>query len=365
MPKDGSLILRPRLKSYLTLYPMDDRTWGIRGGDGEYWSLRLREPEAMRCLAVALPFLDGSGTREEILAGVRGAGLEVRAGEELLQRLEEADLIEDADDAGLTDAQLRTYRDQIKLFSRFAKGGGAGRQADLLDARIAVVGDDALGEALCRALVKSGVGRVTAVARDLAERRGDTCAHEVLALEGTGILPQGDMEPPPRVVVAAQTAHDPELLEAMDVFSKKHHVPWLLVRAIDHAEAWVGPLFVPRDTASYVSFEGRLRGNMANYDSYVAFDDHVRRPDGRAADAGGLHAFHDVLAGIAVAEVVKFVTGIMVPVLAGRFLSINLWTLETELHEVLRLPRLEEESYARPGVFPWKELPHGRTTRRA
>lgn len=357
------MVLKPRLKKFLTLYPISTHAWGVRGGDGEFWSLRSEDQDAIRCLGVVLPFLNGSATRQEILTTVVNAGLASEAGEELLQKLEAAGLIEDADNATLTSHQVELYGDQIKLFSRFTTQGGAKHQAALLGSRIAVAGEGALAEALCRSLAASGIGQVTALLPQLHDTVSS--ATELLPLDSTTIFPSDCLNPKPRAVVVAQTAHDPELLEAMDVFSKKHTVPWLLVRSIEHTEAWVGPLFVPDNTASYVSFEARFRSNMPDYDSYVEFDSYVRKHDGQAVEVGGLHAFHDVLAGIAVTELIKLVTGVAVPVLAGKFISIDLWRLNTEIHEVLRFPRIEDEAYSRPGVFPWKDLPYGRKTRRA
>ncbi|MCY4516984.1 MAG: hypothetical protein OXB99_07095 [Acidimicrobiaceae bacterium] len=357
---------KPRLKTFLTVYPINERTWGVRGGDGEFWSLRLQDKDAVRCLGVVLPFLNGSTPQAQVLEAVDKAGLDPNAGAELLDKLEAAGLIENADDAGLTSAQLDSYRDQIKLFSRFTSDGGAKYQALLLRSRIAVAGASSLAGALCGSLATAGLGQVTALLPRDHQQSDVTGATEVLQLDRESILPPHCLDPLPKALVVAQTAHDPELLEAVDAFSKTHRVPWLLVRLIDQMEGWVGPLFVPGDTASYVSFEGRLRVNMAHYDLYVAFDQHARTLDGGATDVGSLRPFASTLAGVAVTELVKHVTGLAVPALAGRFLSVNLWTLDTEIHEVLKLPRLENDAYSRPGVFPWKDVPYGSTkTRRA
>jgi hypothetical protein len=77
-----------------------------------------------------------------------------------------------------------------------------------------------------------------------------------------------------------------------------------------------------------------------------------------------LSAFFEILAGVAVVELVKYLTGISVPHLAGRFITVRLTDWETEIHEVLKVPHLEAES-GLPRVFPWKEIPYdARKTRR-
>ena len=106
-----------------------------------------------------------------------------------------------------------------------------------------------------------------------------------------------------------------------------------------------------------MSLEARLRANMPRYPEYMAFDAHVRATE-PPAGPGGLAATFDLLASIAVIELIKFVTEIKVPELLGKFLTVNLWTWEMELHEVLRVPALDRPAASRPAVFPWKIVSH-------
>jgi molybdopterin/thiamine biosynthesis adenylyltransferase len=350
---------KPRLKTFLTIYPISDASWGVRGGNGEFWSVKLHDQRAKRVFGALLPFLDGDRSKDSILAEIDDMNLDRALAEQLLRRLEEKGLIEDAVSHGLSDDELLQHREQIALFSAFGSEGGAKHQAKLRASRVVVIGEGTLAEILCRQLVESGVGRVSFAASGSAAGEGADSvasnAHETLELDRRSIVPSNGGDSSVDLVIVAQNGHDPELLEAMDTYSKSHDVPWLLVRSTAQMEGWVGPLFIPRDTASYVSFEARLRVNMGNYDQYVDFDRFVRQPESSAARVGGLRANFEALAGIAVTEAVKHLTGIAIPVLAGKFLTIDLVTLETEVHEVLRLPRVEDESYSRPGVFPWKE----------
>ena len=73
------------------------------------------------------------------------------------------------------------------------------------------------------------------------------------------------------------------------------------------------------------------------------------RPSGRRRWVVCMPAF-DLLASIATIELIKFVTEIRVPDLLGKFLTVNFWTWETELHEVLRLPALDRSEAPRPAT---------------
>jgi ribosomal protein S12 methylthiotransferase accessory factor len=155
--------------------------------------------------------------------------------------------------------------------------------------------------------------------------------------------------------MVCEETHDPTLLETADAWSKKHRLPWLLLRAVDFQEGWVGPLFLPGETACYRSLDARLKGNMPFYEEHQAFDQRVQAAGGPRASLGALMPVYDLLAAVAVTEAVKFVSQVIVPHLLGRFLTVNVWTWETEIHEVLRVPGIEPLAEGGPTAFPWKE----------
>jgi hypothetical protein len=352
------MITYPRLKTFLAVFPLGNSTWGLRGGADEIWRVKLTDERAIGAFGALLPFLDGRTATDDILGSLERAGVHRAAAAAVLRQLEASSLLEDADAGGLSDAELTRFEEQIRFFSRFTQEGGAKAQAILGASRVALVGDGALGASVYGRLAGAGFGEVTVLSRQPSD------AH--VWIERVGVpRPRTtvvDLDPDeiwhedrsiPAALVVCQDAHDPRLLEAIDALSKHRALPWLLVRNLELQEGWVGPLFVPGETASYLSLEARLQSNMVGFSEYRAFDTHVRATS-RPAGIGGLHAAFDVLAGIAVVELVKFVTDIKVPELLGKFLTINFSTWETELHEVLRLPALDRQEASRPSVFPWK-----------
>jgi hypothetical protein len=66
-----------------------------------------------------------------------------------------------------------------------------------------------------------------------------------------------------------------------------------------------------------------------------------------------------LVSSIAVTEIVSYLSGVLRPQLLGRFLTIRYSSWETEIHEVLRIPRLERGDSNRPPVYPWKEVNYG------
>jgi hypothetical protein len=353
----------PRLKTFLSIFPLSETTWGLRGGSDEMWRVKLTDERAIRAFGALLPYLNGQTATEKILESLESAGIHRGAAAAVLRQLEASSLLEEADASGLSAGELERFEDQIRFFSRFTQQGGAKFQAALRDSRVALLADGALGESLYRGLAHAGFGEVVILSGQPEKAQGwvesvtgTRPRTTVLALDRGDIWP-AEASALPRVLVVCQEAHDPLLLEAVDALSKRRLVPWLLVRNLDLQEGWVGPFFVPGETASYLSLEARLRGNMQSFPEYLAFDAHVRATE-RPAALGGLYAGFDLLASIAVIELVKFATEIKVPQLLGKFLTVNLWTWEAELHEVLRLPALDRGPAPRPAVHPWKVLSH-------
>jgi hypothetical protein len=356
------MIKFPRLKTFLSIFPLSETTWGLRGGADELWRIKLTDERAVRALGALLPYLNGRTATEEILQLLEEAGVHRGAAAAVLRQLETTSLLEEADAGSLSEDELNRFADQIRFFSRFTQQGGAKFQSALRGSRVALLADGSLGQSLYRGLAAAGFGEVIILARHpepahawVESVNGMRPKTSVLSVASDEIWPTEVALP--RVLVVGQEAHEPALLEAVDALSKRRHLPWLLVRNLELQEGWVGPLFVPGETASYLSLEARLRGNMPCFQEYLAFDAHVRATE-RPAGLGGLHAAFDLLASIAVIELIKYTTEIKVPELLGKFITVNFWTWATEVHEVLRLPALDREAAAGPAVYSWKVVSH-------
>jgi bacteriocin biosynthesis cyclodehydratase domain-containing protein len=368
---ETAMIQKPKIKSFLTIFPIDANTWGLRGGYDELSRLRLRNDQAIHIFGRMLPYLDGSLETEAVLARLADEGVDREDARRLLLRLEEASLLEDADACGLSERELDLYRDQITFFSRYGNLGGARYQAALRDSTVCVVGNGELASCLRRQLEYSGFGRVLPLSLDRSsaghggngndngsavKSESDWLAALESAAEAAGVL-----DPLPSLFFVPQESHDPVLLETMDAFSKRHHAAWMLLRILESNEGWVGPLFIPNETACYRSLEARFRANLAFFPEHQAFERHLRTEGRSSASCGGLRAFGELLASIAVVEAVKHVTGTRISSLASRFLTVNLLSWEIEAHDVLRLPRLGLETMNGPVPLGWKEMPHDAT----
>jgi hypothetical protein len=370
------VIQRPRLKSFLTVFPISETTWGIRGGSDELWRIKLRDPQAFGVFSSVLPYLDGQNTLESISSLLADRGIKREEIQQLVEQMEQASLLEESNGFHLSPQDEAQFESQIAFFSRYSQTGGAKYQSRLHESRVGLIGNGRLSLILQRQLLESGFGEVVALGAGPGEglpqfdgtAGGPAGRLKHRALQRNEIWPETDPDRP-QLLLVAQEADDPQLLESIDAFSKRSRIPWLLIRALEASTGWVGPLFIPDETACYLSLEARLRGNLSYYPEHQAFSDHLRQQARPSAPCGGLHAFFELLSGIAVTETIKYVTELGLPALAGRFLTINLGNWEMEIHDVLRLPRAHLD-LSRPRLFAWKEVPYeeigdGVHTRRA
>jgi len=224
------MIQRPQLKKYLTIFPISETTWGLRGGSEEFWRIKLGDERSQRALGGLLPYLNGQYEVEEILARIGEQGVEREVASRLLQHLEDASFLEDSSAADLKTIEISKHQAQIAFFSRFTSEGGAKFQALLRRSSVGLVGGGGpLGRCIIRQLTNSGIGQiVTLVERSHEPETQGTAesgafpglAPEVrtLELDYESIWPASAGDDRPDLFILAEEAHDPQLLEAMDAF---------------------------------------------------------------------------------------------------------------------------------------------------
>lgn len=360
------MVNRPRLKTFLTIFPISETVWGLRGGADELWRIKLRDRRALDTFSAVLPYLDGRATVEEILAALAAKDVEREDVVQLLERMEQNSLLEEGETYGLTEDETRAFAGQIAFFARYRGDGGNRYQARLRARRVAVLGDGDLASSLRREAAAAGFGEIYQLASDpaavaaSAEADGEPspdwrARFQVVPLDRERIW-ESAVGPPPDLLFVAQEADDPALLQALDDAAMREKMPWLLVRQLESHVVWVGPLFVPGETAEYRDLEARLRGNLSYFPEYEAYKDHLRQRGGPGSPCGALRAGSSLAAAVAVVEAVKHLCDLAVPHLAGRFLTLNLTSWDAEVHDVLRVPRLGLE-VREPSLFAWKEMP--------
>jgi bacteriocin biosynthesis cyclodehydratase domain-containing protein len=148
----------------------------------------------------------------------------------------------------------------------------------LAEARIALVGHGVLGEAVRLLLTDMPCGSITVIESSSVATTGDVTGSGPLRRRPSatpeGALPERSLSRPRDAVqwaqvvgehdwiIAAQDCFEPEELTALNKGALQSSVPWSLV-CFDGYEGWVGPTFVPGQTACFGCFARRLFAGAA------------------------------------------------------------------------------------------------------
>ena len=375
-----------------------DRFSLVSAGPGEYrlhsltFSLALRDSSS-ELLARLLPLIDGHKTVGDLSLELEPFGRE--AVHQALGHLLEAGALElvDAGEPGaLTREERERFQAQIAFFSHFVAPAGAlpdaesysprsglDYQARVKAAHVAVFGLGRIGSQLVKALSLAGLGSITAVDSEPVEgadlcsdgwfgpeqkgRSRATAVRDLTALLNPTVRVTAESDP-------ADLAALQELLTASDfaVLCRDHlnpaeyetfnratlatNVPWTSARLAGF-EFHIGPTVIPYETSCYTCANLRLKSNLPDFDEYRLVEEFLNTnrlvPETLAFTPGATLVALEVLKGIS-----RFTT----PATCSHVYSLNLLTMESRLHPVLKIPRCPacgRPAQPRPTIHAWQQ----------
>ncbi len=249
----------------------------------------------------------------------------------------------------------------------------------LAEARVAIVGHGVLGKAVRSLLTETPCRSITVIESSSVARREDVrnaVSLEPAAASGPNSAVSTRLLPRPRDgelwmqyvrdhdwVIAAQDCFEPEELAALNDATLQLQLPWSLV-CFDGYEGWIGPTFVPGQTACFSCFRRRLFASAAE-PKHVFLDPGVK-----------VHRIPSPWsAGPETAAWVSLITSLfaleLVGVMQGRGFTLNHMLVVHRLNltfqreSVLRLPRCPDCSprHNAPNVNVFSHLLDTRQTR--
>lgn len=380
---------RPRIPARFTLLRVsNDEAW--LSGASQSFSIRTGTSGLLDRL---LPLLDGAHEVEDIATCLQpGSAEDVR---EILAQFVAAGALEDASQPAwnpLSPAEQDRYREQLIFFSHFtspaaaplvscpqAPGSAEEYQARLKQARVLLIGLGRLGSCVARSLALLGVGHLigldSAAVTDAevhsdawfeAEHLGRTRSEALRSLlaaanpateyrpldqpVATAEALAGVVEQSTFVVMSADEANTQQY-EALNLACLRAGTPWTSCRTTPF-EFSLGPTVFPGQTSCYHCFDLRQQSNLSDYEAYLLQEAHTAHS-----------AAHGTLlittgAGLVALEVVKALTQFVEPATCGHLFTLNLLTLQSRLHPILKIPRCTQcgrPAQPRPTIQLWQK----------
>ena len=219
-----------------------------------------------------------------------------------------------------------------------------GADERLAAASVVVVGSTPWSRALARELVSAEIARVHVIgtgnppARGLADDVVHTGATRVTTAHCETIaerlqLPTGDWD----LLVAACAADELRMLYACA--RTGHHLSLPSVSGyLDGLHAVIGPAVVPNKSVCWNCFRLRQLANQKSPEIEHALQERLLRVPLEPRDAVAPNSMGELVGQLLALEVIKLITGYATCRLIDSMLAIDLVTLGSELHSVIRMP---------------------------
>jgi bacteriocin biosynthesis cyclodehydratase domain-containing protein len=233
-------------------------------------------------------------------------------------------------------------------------------QEMLKQARLAVFGLGRLGSSLVQKLALAGVGAIRGVddgfisAEDVQAGVYRACMlgeSRVKALQTlvAEVNPWVEFSPASQAVqtldeicsllrgstfaILSADAFNPGYYELFNQACLAENVPWTSCRLLGF-EFLLGPTVIPHQTSCFKCFDLRQKGNLTDYQEYLLLEEYLRSSplhSGALAITPGID--------LAALEVLKALTRFMQPATYSHLYSLNLLSMESKRHPILKLPR--------------------------
>lgn len=334
---------RPKIKDSCDVVPETEGRFQIRSSEQ---TIVLAGQTVRQVFPQLLPLLDGEHTADAIIEHMRPA-VSANLVHAVIEKLQHAGIVEDAAldaPADFTPEELARYQRQLAFFDvTIEEGTALDAQRRLKAARLTVVGNGELANSLAIHAARAGIGRICGLNMERADAVGAanpfiSFTAQTVPLDAPDIMRQAATHEAPTLLAIALDRPEPALLETLNELAQDLNVALLHCRT-HGTEGVVGPLVVPKQTACLTCYQLRVNSNLEFFDEYRTWSRWTAGGPARRAHPGGLPALTELVAGMAMLEIIKHVTACYEPETYSKYISVNALTLEVMPHQILKLPR--------------------------
>jgi bacteriocin biosynthesis cyclodehydratase domain-containing protein len=333
---------KPRLATWFSEVQLGDDRIQLRSSD---FIFDLNNKFLIEIFYLVRPLLDGLHTTEEIAQAqcekFRPTTviffLKMLMANGLL--LESSDGADDVDNADLE--QLKAWDGPARLFARFTPQPWQVK-AVLHRAHIALLGSLSLVRDIEIRLKALGIRHVIGInLPSLVENEPEMLrAHLTRTLMNAKELD---------LMVACLPDHSFAAFEAINTACLETSMRWMHLAIRDSAVV-IGPTFIPTQTACYVCYDGRVKSNIGDVDSYNAFQ---KLRNKTSDDESEITPLWPIVSGQVALEIARILSGFAPPATIGRFFEIGAGTFNIRRGEILKVPRCPSCGPTESSKYPW------------
>jgi bacteriocin biosynthesis cyclodehydratase domain-containing protein len=331
---------KPRLAPWVTLVDLGDNRMQLRGAE---YSFTLQHPVFIETFQSVQTLLDGQHTVEEIISSCDPKYLPTTI-TFLLKMLRSNGILQEgviSPPPSLTPENLKENESQVQFFSHFVLDP-VGTLDLLYNARVALIGSDALTSRVQQGLVGMGFGslvRIEGLSKKTAYDSSQLHKEVSDQLEGMDFL------------IVCQDTTDYRFFQTLNAVCLETQTRWMHV-SISGTKGLMGPTIIPHQTACYVCYDTRMASNTSELQGYRAYQSQTGPPK----TEGFLNPLWSTLAEQVTLEVARIISGFAPPKTIGRLYEFEATTPLVEGHDVLRLPRCPACNLKEPKTEPWDLL---------
>ena len=346
--KESVVPERPKIRTYLQTKQVSKDCLVFEAGSD---SVTLKGSSVSELLPLLLQRLDGTHTLSSIKEQL--PQVEPKVIDEALSLFARSNLLEDPSlppPSTMAPAMLQHLEHQFNFWLS-ARNDRYGPQEMLSKAQVCILGSGELGTTVADLLLSAGVAKVLRTDTTEASASDGLSGHSNSKQMTTAKVSR-EIEQLESALTGSQLAilcedfRTPLMCRLANEACLKLELPWIS-GYVDHNRASIGPFIIPRQTACFRCYEYRCQGNCAHGDP-------GSDPEAIAATKpqcfGMLKPFAGYAANYLALEAMKSLTKFAYPATAGRVHTINFFTMESEFHDVLKLPRC-------PSCSPMRHTP--------
>jgi bacteriocin biosynthesis cyclodehydratase domain-containing protein len=327
--------------------------------------------EFVAALPTLVPLLDGRRTVNDLVEMV---GEDFRPETEAFLRLmSDRDILDDADRVGATDLVEHEPRMTAheEAYWSLQVSADEERIARLQRATVVVAGVGGVGANVARIIAASHIGKLilldpASVDRgdelfgysrsDIGRPRVESLAEVLSRTAGTSVVSipcsvdhvsqLSDLVAEASVILICSDNMSLAGYDRTNETCMQQTTPWVSAR-IDRSRAAIGPFVVPKQTACFTCFELRNRANADHPREHDAIYRHWKSVDTCPPNWPAIAPFASIVAGHVTVDLLRVLATGQPSIFLNRVTTIDLQTLETRHHAVLKLPRCPSCSRAR------------------